>query len=142
MMQDIELADGRSSASPNGNNKYEPYVINAPATNNNDNDNQPHQHQHINANNPLQQHRTFQVPLNDVVDHVTPTNGGNSGVGVDVAGSGLALKRRTFHTQPSTLATRRKQAVCVRLARKHYGSAKSPNFVLDGLNMTVPKGAM
>lgn len=54
----------------------------------------------------------------------------------------LAAKRRQFLSQPSTVATRRQQAVCVRRAYKSYGSKKNPNLILDGLNMTVPKGAM
>lgn len=54
----------------------------------------------------------------------------------------LAARRRMFTTQPSTLASRKQQAVCVRLAHKMYGTAKNPNVVLDGLNMTVPKGAI
>lgn len=54
----------------------------------------------------------------------------------------LAAKRRKFLSQPSTVATRRQQAVCVRRAYKSYGSKKNPNLILDGLNMTVPKGSM
>lgn len=54
----------------------------------------------------------------------------------------LAAKRRQFLSQPSTVATRRQQAVCVRRAHKQYGSKRNPNIILDGLNMTVPKGAM
>ncbi|XP_022209973.1 ABC transporter G family member 20 [Drosophila obscura] len=54
----------------------------------------------------------------------------------------LAARRRLFISQPSTLATRRQQAVCVRRAHKMYGSSKNPNVVLDGLNMTVPKGSI
>lgn len=54
----------------------------------------------------------------------------------------LAAKRRQFMSQQSTVATRRQQAVCVRRAHKVYGTKKNPNVILDGLNMTVPKGAM
>ena len=54
----------------------------------------------------------------------------------------LAARRRQFMSQPSTLASRRQQAVCVRRAHKMYGSSKNPNVVLDGLNMTVQKGSM
>lgn len=54
----------------------------------------------------------------------------------------LAAKRRQFLSQPSTLASRKQQAVCVRRAYKSYGSKKNPNLILDGLNMTVPKGSM
>lgn len=54
----------------------------------------------------------------------------------------LAARRKQFLSQPSTVAIRRQQAVCVRRAHKIYGSKKNPNVILDGLNMTVPKGAM
>ncbi|KAG4069757.1 hypothetical protein HA402_003198 [Bradysia odoriphaga] len=54
----------------------------------------------------------------------------------------LAAKRRQFLSQPSTVASRRQQAVCVRRAYKSYGSKKNPNLILDGLNMTVPKGTI
>jgi hypothetical protein len=51
-------------------------------------------------------------------------------------------RRRILKSQPSTVATRRQQAVCVRRAHKIYGTKKNPNVILDGLNMTVPKGTM
>lgn len=54
----------------------------------------------------------------------------------------LQAKRRQFMSQPSTVATRRQQAVCVRRAHKSYGPKNNQNVVLDGLNMTVPKGSM
>lgn len=54
----------------------------------------------------------------------------------------INARRRHFLSQPSTVALKRQQAVCVRRAHKMYGSAKNPNVILDGLNMTVPKGAM
>jgi hypothetical protein len=54
----------------------------------------------------------------------------------------LKARRKLLMSQPSTLATRRQQAVCVRRAHKIYGTKKNPNVILDGLNMTVPKGAM
>lgn len=54
----------------------------------------------------------------------------------------LAARRRQFMSQPSTVATRRQQAVCVRRAHKSYGPKNNPNVILDGLNMTVPKGSM
>lgn len=54
----------------------------------------------------------------------------------------LAARRKQFMSQPSTVATRRQQAVCVRRAHKNYGPKNNPNVVLDGLNMTVPKGSM
>ncbi|XP_045455513.1 ABC transporter G family member 20 [Melitaea cinxia] len=51
-------------------------------------------------------------------------------------------RNRMLKPQKSTLASRRKQAVCVRRAHKKYGTTKNPNVILDGLNMTVPKGAI
>lgn len=54
----------------------------------------------------------------------------------------LSERRSHFKTQQSTLASRLQQAVCVRRAFKHYGTKKMPHVVLDGLNMTVSKGAM
>lgn len=54
----------------------------------------------------------------------------------------LELRRRNFKSQQSTVQTRRQQAVCVRRAYKRYGSKSHPNVILDGLNMTVPKGCM
>lgn len=51
-------------------------------------------------------------------------------------------RRKILKSQPSTVATRRQQAVCVRRAHKIYGTKKNPNVILDGLNMTVPKGTM
>ncbi|XP_031629128.1 ABC transporter G family member 23 isoform X2 [Contarinia nasturtii] len=54
----------------------------------------------------------------------------------------LAARRRQFMSQPSTVATRRQQAVCVRRAHKSYGPKNNPNIILDGLNMTVPKGSI
>ncbi|XP_049880943.1 ABC transporter G family member 20 [Pectinophora gossypiella] len=53
-----------------------------------------------------------------------------------------ARRHRQFRTQKSTVSSRKQQAVCVRRAHKRYGSAKNPNVILDGLNMTVPKGAI
>ncbi|XP_075986626.1 ABC transporter oskyddad [Anticarsia gemmatalis] len=54
----------------------------------------------------------------------------------------IARRNKQFKTQKSTVASRKQQAVCVRRAHKRYGTAKSPNVILDGLNMTVPKGAI
>ncbi|XP_029173363.1 ABC transporter G family member 20 [Nylanderia fulva] len=54
----------------------------------------------------------------------------------------LKTRRTQFRPQQSTLDTRRKQAVCVRRAFKKYGSKNNPNIILDGLNMTVPKGTI
>ncbi|XP_070491613.1 ABC transporter G family member 20-like [Chironomus tepperi] len=51
-------------------------------------------------------------------------------------------RRKILKTQQSTVATRRQQAVCVRRAHKIYGTKKNPNVILDGLNMTVPKGTI
>lgn len=60
----------------------------------------------------------------------------------DNVGKNYVNKRRKLMTQPSTVAVRRQQAVCVRRAHKIYGTKKNPNVVLDGLSMTVPKGTM
>lgn len=54
----------------------------------------------------------------------------------------LAARRRHFVQQQSSVATRRLHAVCVRRAYKSYGPKSNPNVILDGLNMTVPKGSM
>jgi hypothetical protein len=54
----------------------------------------------------------------------------------------LKPRRKILKTQQSTVATRRQQAVCVRRAHKIYGTKKNPQVILDGLNMTVPKGTM
>ncbi|KMQ88436.1 abc transporter g family member 20 [Lasius niger] len=55
----------------------------------------------------------------------------------------LKIRRQAqFQSQASTLDTRRRQAVCVRRAFKKYGSKNNPNIILDGLNMTVPKGSI
>lgn len=54
----------------------------------------------------------------------------------------IELKRKTLQSQQSTVHLRRQQAVCVRRAYKRYGMGKNPHVVLDGLNMTVPKGSM
>ncbi|KAL1498235.1 hypothetical protein ABEB36_009067 [Hypothenemus hampei] len=54
----------------------------------------------------------------------------------------LELRRRNFKSQQSTVQTRRQQAVCVRRAYKRYGTKNHPNVILDGLNMTVPKGCI
>ncbi|KAJ8686911.1 hypothetical protein QAD02_022705 [Eretmocerus hayati] len=59
-----------------------------------------------------------------------------------VASLELKTRRAQFQTQASTVATRRKQAVCVRRAFKKYGPKNNPNVILDGLNMTVPKGTI
>lgn len=54
----------------------------------------------------------------------------------------LAARRRQFMPQQSSVATRRLHAICVRRAHKSYGPKNNKNVVLDGLNMTVPKGVM
>ncbi|KPJ03812.1 ABC transporter G family member 20 [Papilio xuthus] len=53
-----------------------------------------------------------------------------------------ARRIRQLRPQKSTIASRKQQAVCVRRAHKKYGPTKNPNVILDGLNMTVPKGAI
>lgn len=57
-------------------------------------------------------------------------------------GNDLELRRKQLKSQMSTVQTRKQQAVCVRKAYKRYGSKSSPYVILDGINMTVPKGAM
>lgn len=54
----------------------------------------------------------------------------------------IARRNRMFKSQKSTVASRKEQAVCVRRAHKKYGPTKNPNIILEGLNMTVPKGTM
>lgn len=54
----------------------------------------------------------------------------------------LKARRKVLMSQQSTVATRRQQAICVRRAHKIYGTKKNPHVILDGLNMTVPKGAI
>lgn len=54
----------------------------------------------------------------------------------------LENRRNQFVTQQSTVWSRRQQAVCVRRAFKYYGTKKRPQVVLDGLNMTVPRGVI
>nr|ULR57033.1 ATP-binding cassette transporter CL2487C2 [Spodoptera frugiperda] len=54
----------------------------------------------------------------------------------------IARRHKMFKTQKSTVASRKQQAVCVRRAHKRYGTQKNPNIILDGLNMTVPKGSI
>ncbi|KAJ8918786.1 hypothetical protein NQ315_011070 [Exocentrus adspersus] len=54
----------------------------------------------------------------------------------------LELRRRQFKVQMSTVNTRRQNAVCVRRACKRYGTKSNPYVILDGLNMTVPKGCI
>ncbi|KAG7297380.1 hypothetical protein JYU34_019359 [Plutella xylostella] len=53
-----------------------------------------------------------------------------------------ARRLQQMKSQKSTVTSRKQQAVCVRRAHKRYGSSKNPNIILDGLNMTVPKGAI
>lgn len=53
-----------------------------------------------------------------------------------------ARRLKQLKPQKSTVTSRKEQAVCVRRAHKRYGSKSNPNIILDGLNMTVPKGAM
>ncbi|KAI5693785.1 hypothetical protein M8J75_005740 [Diaphorina citri] len=56
--------------------------------------------------------------------------------------SELTDRRKQLQSQQSTVQSRRRQAVCVRRACKKYGGKNSVNVVLDGLNMTVPKGCI
>ncbi|XP_046742307.1 ABC transporter G family member 20 [Diprion similis] len=64
------------------------------------------------------------------------------GAGGTNASLELKTRRAQFQPQTSTVATRRRQAICVRRACKKYGPKKNPNVILDGLNMTVPKGSI
>lgn len=66
----------------------------------------------------------------------------NASPTVPTASLELKTRRAQFQTQTSTLDTRRRHAVCVRRAYKKYGTKSNPNIVLDGLNMTVPKGTI
>lgn len=54
----------------------------------------------------------------------------------------LKTRRAQLQTQVSTLDAKRRQAVYVRRAFKKYGPKSNPNIILDGLNMTVPKGTI
>ncbi|XP_069695762.1 ABC transporter G family member 23-like isoform X2 [Periplaneta americana] len=51
-------------------------------------------------------------------------------------------RKHVLKAQASVATVARQQAVCVRRAYKHYGASKNPLVVLDGLNMTVPKGSI
>lgn len=79
-------------------------------------------------------------PIREVtIDESAIVNSSNS---KSSSRSSLEARRRQFKSQPSTVATRRQQAVCVRRAHKSYGPKSNKNIVLDGLNMTVPNGSM
>ncbi|XP_012268865.1 ABC transporter G family member 23 [Athalia rosae] len=67
---------------------------------------------------------------------------GGTTAGNAVASLELKTRRAQFQPQLSTVATRRRQAICVRRAYKKYGPKSNPNVILDGLNMTVPKGTI
>ncbi|XP_045475089.1 ABC transporter G family member 20 isoform X2 [Harmonia axyridis] len=69
-------------------------------------------------------------------EKVEPVVPGPDLVGVSVE------KPSPLNHQQSTVWSKRKQAVCVRHAYKHYGSKKKPNHVLSNLNMTVAKGTI
>lgn len=79
------------------------------------------------------------VPSHSVT--MTPETINNEGSTTNQVPRNVHHKRKLV-TQPSTVAVRRQHAVCVRRARKVYGTKKNPNIVLDGLSMTVPKGTM
>lgn len=81
----------------------------------------------------------------DVVAMEPRNSGGSVSVGLADGGGGIvnpAFQPPSLLSQQSTVWTRRQQAVCVRHAFKHYGSASKPNHVLSNLNMTVAKGTM
>ncbi|KAF2887201.1 hypothetical protein ILUMI_18972 [Ignelater luminosus] len=51
------------------------------------------------------------------------------------------VKSELYHSEQQIFPQEKKQlAVCVRNASKFYGSKNKPVMVLNGLNMTVPKG--
>lgn len=54
----------------------------------------------------------------------------------------IELFRGKLQSRKSVVGTRRQHAVCVRNAFKSYGTKKEPLVILDGLNMTVPKGVI
>lgn len=56
--------------------------------------------------------------------------------------SDLEIRRKQLKNQQSTVQSRRQNAVCVRRAYKRYGTKSNPYVILDGLNMTVPKGTI
>ncbi|KAB0795313.1 hypothetical protein PPYR_12152 [Photinus pyralis] len=56
--------------------------------------------------------------------------------------SELELRRRELQSQLSNVNIRKQNAICVRRAYKRYGTKKNPFVILDGLNMTVPKGTI
>lgn len=75
------------------------------------------------------------------ISQVAPAPGPASGDLAELA-ENQRIRRNILKTQQSTVQTRRQQAVCVRRAFKQYGSKGNANVILDGLNMTVPKGTM
>ncbi|KAK5638168.1 hypothetical protein RI129_012463 [Pyrocoelia pectoralis] len=54
----------------------------------------------------------------------------------------LELRRQRLVSQRSTVEIRKRHAVSVRRAYKHYGTKKNPIVILEDLNMTVPKGTI
>ncbi|GLH11319.1 Probable multidrug resistance-associated protein lethal(2)03659 [Gryllus bimaculatus] len=54
----------------------------------------------------------------------------------------LRERRRQLVQRQSSVWTRRQHAICVRRAHKRYGTKDQPLVILDGLNMTVPKGVI
>lgn len=60
---------------------------------------------------------------------------------MSAAGGSLPNNKKLL-TQQSTVWARRQNAVCVRKARKTYGSRSNQHVILDNLNMTVPKGCI
>ncbi|XP_026814673.1 ABC transporter G family member 20 isoform X1 [Rhopalosiphum maidis] len=81
----------------------------------------------------------------DVVAMEPRNSNGSVSVGIVDGGGGIvnpAFQPPSLLSQQSTVWTRRQQAVCVRHAFKHYGSASKPNHVLSNLNMTVAKGTI
>lgn len=54
----------------------------------------------------------------------------------------LELESLEIRPQASMIADRKENSIFVRNAYKHYGSKKHPIHILNGLNMTLPKGCM
>lgn len=62
---------------------------------------------------------------------------------IKMSSGGVAVPNpKKLIAQQSTVWTRRQNAVCVRRARKTYGSKANQHVILDNLSMTVPKGCI
>lgn len=138
MDQSIELADGHPNRQLNNNQLQSTQHYNINGDNNHHHPHSNHHHQHQ-----QQPHYNQVAPLDVAAAAAGPTAAVAANTKTtSTASTSIADKRRTFVTQPSTVATRKEQAICVRGARKQYGAKNNPNLILDGLNMTVPMGTM